>query len=50
VARHTPTVPANFAQPTASNADISSCRDWTNRGLLSARPNAATMPLMPSPG
>ena len=47
---HTPTRPVNFAYPTASNALISSCRDCTNLGWLSARPQAARMPLMPSPG
>ena len=47
---HTPTCPENFAYPTAASADISSCRDWMNRGRSSALPNAATRPLMPSPG
>ena len=46
----TPTRPENLAYPTAWNADISSCRDWMNAGESSALPNAATMPLIPSPG
>ncbi len=46
----TPTWPVNLAYPTASNAAISSCRAWMNAGLLPARPQAARMPLMPSPG
>ncbi len=46
----TPGRPANFAYPTASNADISSWRDWMKRGRSSAAPNATTRPLMPSPG
>ncbi|CAM5300602.1 hypothetical protein SCANM63S_07320 [Streptomyces canarius] len=50
VAAQTPIRPLNFAYPTASNADISSCRDWMNRGWSSARPQAASSPLMPSPG
>ncbi|WP_170232240.1 hypothetical protein [Saccharothrix saharensis] len=33
-----------------SSADIPSCRDRMNRGRSSPRPNAATSPLMPSPG
>ncbi len=50
VATHTPSRLPNFAYPTASNADISSCRDWMKRGWSSARPQAASRPLMPSPG
>ncbi len=50
VAAHTPTPPPNLAYPTASKADISSCRDWTNRGRSPARCEAASSPLMPSPG
>ena len=50
VAMQTPTSPENLAYPVASNAAISSWRAWMKCGLLSARPNAATMPLMPSPG
>src|SRR3954447_26364087 len=50
VAAQTPNVPLNFAYPTASKADISSCRDWTNWGLSPARPQAASRPLIPSPG
>ena len=46
----TPTLPENLAYPTACNAHISSCRAWMNAGESSALPNAATMPLMPSPG
>ena len=47
---HTPKFPVNLAYPTASKAAISSCRAWTNCGLFSARPQAARMPLIPSPG
>ena len=50
VAAHTPTRPVNFAYPTASNAAISSCRAWMNFGWFSARPQAASRPLIPSPG
>jgi hypothetical protein len=39
-----------LANPTASNAAISSCRAWMNRGWSSARENAPRIPLMPSPG
>ena len=46
----TPTRPVNLAYPTASKAAISSCRAWMNCGWLSARPQAARMPLIPSPG
>jgi hypothetical protein len=49
VAMHTPTRPVNFAYPTASKAAISSCLAWMNWGSLSARPQAARMPLIPSP-
>ena len=46
----TPTLPENFAYPTAWNADISSWRDWMNDGESPARPKAVTTPLIPSPG
>ncbi|GAA2112917.1 hypothetical protein GCM10009759_56140 [Kitasatospora saccharophila] len=50
VAAHTPTFPENLANPTASNAAISSCLACTNAGRSSARPHAANSPLIPSPG
>src|SRR6478609_6291724 len=50
VATHTPTSPLNFANPTASNAAISSCRACTNCGSSFARPHAANNPLIPTPG
>ena len=49
VAMQTPTRPVNLAYPTASKAAISSCLAWTNWGLFSARPQAARIPLIPSP-
>src|ERR1700710_737744 len=46
----TPSLSVNFEYPTASKADISSWRDCTNIGSLSARPPAASSPFIPSPG
>ena len=50
VARHTPSLPVDFAYPVAMKAAASSCATRTNRIRSSFRRRPSMIPLMPSPG